>query len=105
MKLLLGLCVLLVSGCSSFMQPTGGMSADQIAAIVKDKNGNVLCISAVGPYGTYQLKNITLDSGVIKDGELQVSDDCKSVIIHTQAPPRAPVAPKEPAPVPAPKTP
>ncbi len=95
---IIGIALLvLLAGCQTFMQPTGGMSAEQIAAIVKDKNGNVLCISAIGPYGTYVLKNVTLDSGVIRDGGVQVSGDCKDISIQTMAPPRV-VPPPKPVP-------
>jgi len=91
--------LLLVSGCQSFMQPNAGMSAEQISAANKDKSIAILCADAIGPYGTYKLKNISFDQNSIKDGGLIVSDDCKTVDIKTQAPPRAPVAPKEPTPV------
>jgi hypothetical protein len=91
--------LLSLAGCQSFMQPNAGMTAEQISAANKDKSIAILCADAIGPYGTYKLKNISFDQNSIKDGGLVVSDDCKIVDIKTQAPPRAPVVPKEPTPV------
>ncbi len=83
--------LIVLPGCAGFMQPGPDRSAAQIKEIVRDKSGSVVCISAIGPYGTYTLKTITLDQNVIKNGGLTVSDDCKTVEINTESPPR-PVA-------------
>ena len=93
--------LLTLPGCQSFMQPNAGMSAEQITAANKDKSIAILCADAIGPYGTYKLKNISFDQNSIKDGGLVVSDDCKTVDIKTQAPPR-PVIVQPPPVKPAP---
>ena len=84
--------LLTLPGCQSFMQPNAGMSAEQITAANKDKSIAILCADA---------KNISFDQNSIKDGGLVVSDDCKTVDIKTQAPPR-PVIVQPPPVKPAP---
>lgn len=101
LKFIVLFAAMLVTGCS-MMQPSSDMSAAQISAATKDKNASVICSTIRGVWGSAELITITLDQNSIKDGGI-VADNkggCNAAITSA-APPRAPVAPREPPKEPA----
>jgi hypothetical protein len=97
MKLLLVLLLVIVlTSCAAF-QPSSDMSAAQITAATKDKNASVICSTIRGVWGSAELITITLDQNSIKDGGISADNKggCNAAITSA-APPKVPVAPKEP---------
>jgi len=52
------------------------MNADQIKAIVADKNATAVCSTVTGAGGVGKIVVVNLDRGVIGNGTVQVDPDC-----------------------------
>ena len=83
MKVIL-LLTLLLSGCATY----GGLSADQIAAAVKDRQASAVCVSAVGNAGQIRVVVINADKGVVPPGTTVhiAADTCNADVGYVKAP-------------------
>ena len=80
------LLLLALAGCA-----TQGMSADQIAAMVKDKNNVSVCVVGTGMWGAARVVVVDVDQAT-KAGtaSVVVDTDCKTTVSNTveaKAPP------------------
>ena len=71
----------LVSGCMGAVLPYNPekMQADQIKALVADKNASVTCATTDTPYKGNVI-HLNLDKGVVVHGEVTVNRDCSVTI-------------------------
>ena len=69
---------LLLTGCTSMMNPYVGMTADQISAAIKDKNLTAWCIVLNTPYGRGITSILNLDKQVLPTGSaVSIDEQCK----------------------------
>ena len=80
---LLGLASLL-AGCATLANPYIDMSAEQIAAAVKDKNLTAWCFVALTPYGKALTSILNLDKAVLPKGStLTIKPETCETILTT----------------------
>lgn len=77
---ILMLCAV-ISGCS-YLTPQ--MDAKQLEAASKTKDVNAVCITASGPWGKGQTTYLNVDRTVIKNGSVQVDDQCKLTFTNSE---------------------
>ena len=92
MKIALFATLLLLPGCASMMSPQT-MSADQLKALVSDKNGTAVCTTVIGPWGTAKIVVVNLDEVNTVNGNVTVDDKCSVAITTTKAALQKPVTP------------
>ena len=85
MKIILVVTALLLSGCASMMSPQT-MTADQLKALVSDKNGTAVCTTVLGPWGSAKIVVVNLDEVATVNGSVSVDDKCTVAITTTKAP-------------------
>ena len=75
--------VFLLTGCATLANPYKDMSAEQIAAAVKDKNLTAWCIVANTPYGKAIVSILNLDKQVLPPGSVVTVDDACKIGVST----------------------
>lgn len=82
--------VLLLSGCATNggldMQ---GMNADQIKALVADKNFSAVCSTITGMGGQAKFVYTNVDRSVVNNGTISVAPDCTVTMQNAPNPPKA----------------
>jgi uncharacterized protein YceK len=85
-SLLLLTLVFTITGCASLMNPYVDMTAEQIAAAVKDKNLTAWCLVLNTPYGRGITSILNLDKAVLPPGSAVLIDNECKVSITTGGP-------------------
>lgn len=80
MKTLMMLLIAMLAGCAQF-PASSSLTAEQIAAMVKDKNASAVCLQVIGPQGTIRLVVVNADAGTAKGGvTVNPGQDCSATI-------------------------
>ncbi len=77
------LLTLALAGCASY----GGLSSDQIAQIIKDKNASSGCVNAAGTAGVIKVAWANADKDAL-NGSQSVGADC-TLLTSSAVPPKA----------------
>ena len=77
------LFALTLTGCAMMTNPYKDMSADQIAAAVKDKNLTAWCFIVNTPYGKAIVSILNLDKQVLPPGSAVTMDDACKISVTT----------------------
>ena len=72
---------LMLTGCATLPLNYSKMSADQLNALVKDKNANIGCATVQTPYKGNVLY-LVLDKGVVQAGSVTIKSDCEVTITN-----------------------
>jgi len=86
------LAALALTGCTALPADPAKMTADQLAALAKDRSASASCTTVNSPWGVGRSIYVQLDQKTIPTGSVTVGTDC-SITINSDTPAK-PVAPK-----------
>lgn len=84
----IAIVALIFTGCASLPVNYNAMTAEQIKALVADKNVTAQCGVANTPYGKGIMVLVAIDKSVILSGSFSVDDQCKITFTNQPPPPR-----------------
>jgi hypothetical protein len=93
MRLVVGILLLLIAGCSSIPSQSN-LSAEQITAFAKDKSISAICSRLPTPWGVSFVNVLSVDQSVLHNGKVSVDGAC-AITLEEAAKPLV-VAPKQP---------